>query len=293
MLAIDFGGTKVAVAVAALDGRVLDQSVLEVRASRGAVQAVDRAVAEGRRLLVATQTTRTAAVGVSSPGYIREDRVWLAPNVPGWESLVLPARLRDAFGALVVTSNDVKAAALGELRWGSLQGVREGIYINLGTGLGTALIAGGSILQGAHGAAGEIGYNLRRLDEGPGAADGRSPLEEWAAGAGLRLRSAADLGQEMSAEELARRAGVCPRARALLEDAAAHLAFHLTNLAIAMDPERVVIGGGLLRALPGFLERLESAFRRYVPFPPDLRPATFIDDAPLRGAIALAIDAAQ
>lgn len=289
-LGIDFGGTKVAVAVAGPDGRILDRAVLEVRPERGADQVVDRTVAEARRLLAATGTDRPAAVGVSGPGYVHEDRVELAPNVPGWDRLALPGRLHEAFGAPAVFWNDAKAAALGELRWGALRGVREGIYVNLGTGLSTAFIMAGEVMQGAHGTSGEIGYSLRWPGEGPGVAEGRSPLEEWAAGAGLRLRAAAELGREMSAAELARSADADPRARALLSDATAHLIFHLTNLAIATDPARVVVGGGLLRALPDLVPGLEAAFGAYLPHPAELRPAAFTDDAPLRGAVALALD---
>lgn len=290
VLALDFGGSKVAVAVADVKGRILGRSVLETRASRGAAQAVDRAVAEGRRLMTSSQTTQPAAVGVSSMGISRDDGVLLAPNVPGWESLQLRGYLRDALAAPVVIWNDVKAAALGEIRWGSLQGVNEALYVNLGTGVAVALIINGAVFPGAHGAAGEIGYSLRGLREGPGAAAGRAPLEEWAGGAGLRRRAASELGEALNADELARRADQDPRARGLLEDAAAHITLQLTNLAIALDPARVVVGGGLLRALPDLKERIGRAFQCYAPFPPELRMATFIDDAPLRGAVALAID---
>ncbi|MBO0702425.1 MAG: ROK family protein [Candidatus Dormibacteraeota bacterium] len=290
VLALDFGGSKIAVAVAGADGRILGRSVLETKASQGAMQAVDRAVAEGRRLMLASDATRPAAVGVSSMGITRDDAVVLAPNVPGWEGLQLPGYLGDAFGAPVVIWNDVKAAALGEIRWGSLQGASDALYVNLGTGLAIALVIGGSVFLGAHGAAGEIGYSLRGLDEGPGVAAGRAPLEEWAAGAGLRRRAASELGQELNADELSRRADRDPRARGLLEDAAAHTTFHLTNLTIALDPSRIVVGGGLLRAMPDLMERFRRALDCYVPFPPELRMATFIDDAPLRGAVALAID---
>lgn len=288
VLAFDFGGTKIAVAVGAADGRILSRSLLEARAEAGAGQAVERAVAEGRRLL--GDGWSPDAVGVSSMGITREDRVELAPNVPGWDRLALPSRLRDAFGAPVAILNDVKAAGLAELRWGALQGVHQGIYVNLGTGIAVALVCGGEVVTGANEAAGEIGYCLRRPDEGPGAAAGHAPLEEWVAGAGLHRRAELELGRELSAAELAARARADARALRLLEDAAEQIVFQLTNLVIAFDPERVVIGGGLVRALGGLLERLDGSLRSYVPFPPQVRLAVHVDDAGLLGAIALAID---
>ena len=70
---------------------------------------------------------------------------------------------RRSNGTPVTMATDVKAAALAEARWGALAGVDPGVYLNLGTGLAAAIVAGGRVLAGANGAAGEIGYNLRRL----------------------------------------------------------------------------------------------------------------------------------
>lgn len=291
VLAFDFGGTKIAVAAASDRGRVLSRSIVEAQADRGAEQALERAIGEGRRLMEACGGPAwLGAVGVSTMGITREDGVLLAPNIPGWDRLRIPGRLREAFGRPVAVLNDVKAAALGELRWGALRDVGQGIYVNLGTGIAAALVVGGQVVTGANGAAGEIGYCLRHPGEGPGAAGGRAPLEEWAGGAGLRKRAEATLGQEWSAAELACRAGGDARAGRLLEEAAEQITFQLTNLAVAFDAERVVVGGGLVQALDGLLERLRGSLDRYVPFPPEVRLADHPDDAALLGAVALAID---
>jgi glucokinase len=80
-------------------------------------------------------------------------------------------------------ANDVQAAGLAEARWGALQDADPAIYLNLGTGLAAAILVGGRRLGGAHGAAGEIGYQLIDVKD-RGAAFGRAPLEEHAAGIG-------------------------------------------------------------------------------------------------------------
>ena len=114
------------------------------------------------------------AVGVSTIGVPREDGVELAPAIPGWQHVGLARSVAAAFGAPVRVATDVKAAATAEARWGSLAGSDPAIYLNLGTGLAAAIVVGGRVLDGAHGASGEIGYNLVARGD-VGLAIGRPP----------------------------------------------------------------------------------------------------------------------
>jgi glucokinase len=84
-----------------------------------------------------------------------------------------------------------------------------------------------------------------------------------------------------------------PRAAALLADFVAELAFHLVNLTIAIDPARIVVGGGLVRSWPRLGPGLRAALEAAVPFPPELVLADFPHDAPLLGALALSTTAAR
>jgi glucokinase len=292
VLGIDFGGTKMALATAGLDGRLLESDRLETDAGRGAVQAVDRAVARAEELMAATAENgggRCVAVSAVSPGIVYEDHVALAPNVPGWQELELPALLRERFdGARSAVGTDVKAAAVAELRWGSLRGADPAILLILGTGIAAAIVAGGQVIHGANGAAGEIGYSLRGACEAAGAADGRAPLEEFAGGRAIGERAGELLGERMTA------AGVFdhpdPRARELLDAALDALAVQVANMAIALDPARIAVGGGLMSRPDVILAALDRRLTAAVPFPPELVPAEFVHDGPLRGAIALALD---
>src|SRR4051794_19029628 len=186
VVAVDFGGTKLDVATATLDGRLLAGERLETDAAAGADQAVDRALACARALRDATEELtggRLVAAAASSPGIVLEDRILLAPNVPGWTDLPLAARLRDGLDLdAVVCATDVKAATLAEARWGALRDADPGVFLNLGTGLAAGIVLGGRVLAGANGAAGEIGYALRGTEDADGARDGRAPLEEHAGG---------------------------------------------------------------------------------------------------------------
>lgn len=289
LVGFDFGGTKLAVALADQRGNRLAEAVLPTDAERGAVQAVERAIARARGLL-GERSAVAAAVGVATMGITHDDHVELAPNVPGWDRLALPALLAEAFGpAPVAIANDVKAAALAELTWGELRGVDLGVYLNLGTGIAAALVVGGTVLDGAHGAAGEIGYWARTRADEVGAGGGRAPLEEYAGGAGALLRARSELGVEGGVAALVQRR--TPEATAFLDDLYAEIAFHTANLAIAVDPERVVVGGGYARGADDVLEAIRARLAGFAPYRPELRRAAFGADAGTAGAVALAMRA--
>ena len=111
VLGIDFGGTKIALATATVSGDRLRAARIETRADGGAADAVRRTVEAANRLVTGSPG-RLVAAGVSTFGVVRDGRVRLAPNVPGWEGLALPAMLRDGLGVQALrVDNDVNAAA--------------------------------------------------------------------------------------------------------------------------------------------------------------------------------------
>ena len=152
VLGIDFGGTKIAIATATLDGELMESDRLETDAAGGAIQAVERAFVRADELAAAAAENgdgRCVAVSAVSPGIVFEDHVALAPNVPGWQELKLPALLRERFApARSAVGTDVKAAAVAELRWGSLRGADPAILLILGTGIAAAIVIDGEVLAG-------------------------------------------------------------------------------------------------------------------------------------------------
>ncbi|MBB4701288.1 glucokinase [Sphaerisporangium siamense] len=289
VLGIDFGGTKVALATASADrvDRPLRTARLPTRGAEGAERVLRRSLDAARAL---AGRGALHAVGVSTFGVVRGGTVRLAPTVPGWEGLELPRLLREEFGDTpVAIDNDVNAAASAELRWGALRGASTALYLNLGTGLAAALVVGGRVVPGAHGAAGEIGYLLSRPGESA-FADGRAPLEEVVSGQALARRGSTLLGRQVSAASLFG-ARADPSVRALLDGAVESLAMAIANVCVVLDPERVVVGGGMMGAAEQIMPRLAAEVRRAVPFPPELVSARFVDDAPLYGALALALSA--
>jgi glucokinase len=293
VLGIDFGGTKVALAVSDLNGCIVDTHLMLTRPEDGAAAALERGIASGRQLVNRLgRPYGLAGVGVSTIGVPLPSRVDLAPAIPGWEELALQPAMEDAFGVPALVANDVKMAATAEARWGALAGADPAIYLNLGTGLAAAIVAGGHVISGAHGASGEIGYNLTEVSQVGGALGTRPVLEDTVSGMGLAARGSGLLGRPVTAVEMFGTVGDGSPLASLVDEFLAHLSLHLVNLVIAVDPERVAIGGGMTRSWSRLYPPLEQALKAGVPFPPELVRAARPFDAALMGALWLGLRAA-
>ncbi len=298
VLGIDIGGSKVALATSRPGDPHdrLSARTIPTRAGEGAERVLARVLDAAGQVIdetIARGGTALAAVGAVSPGIVGEDGILLAPNNPGWDRLALPSSLRAGLGvSAVAVGNDVKAAALAEARWGALAGSRTGMFLNLGTGVAAAVVVDDVVLSGAHGAAGEIAYALHDPGDA-GFANGRAPMEERMSGSALAARGRVVAGREITAAEVFARAPGDPALSALLDEALDVLAMHVTNLAIAIDPAVIAVGGGLAGSFDQIRPRLAATLARAVPFPPDLTLARFPADAALVGALTLAGDAAH
>jgi glucokinase len=299
VLALDIGGTKLAAGVVGEDGSVRGRQVIDTKPEDGAGTVIERALdlaAKVRRDEGASPPL--TSLGVSTKGITSEDGVLIA-GMPGWSRLRIPSLLRARFPDLAVSViNDVKAATMAEMTWGALRGICHGVYLNLGTGIAAGIVAGGEILEGAHGAAGEIGYILPDREASRADVAGTTwpedvpaPLEELVGGRAVPARSVLALGVALTMEQLTERSNHDGKAAALLEDILSELARWTVNLAIVVDPERVVIGGGFLRSPSDLCSRARRAFERAAVFCPQVEPAHFGADSALVGAGALALRA--
>jgi glucokinase len=298
VLGLDYGGTKIAAAVADLAGSQLAQTTTDNAGELGAQASFTRGITVARDLLATAAPGRElAAVGVSTFGIPFDDRVELAPAIEGWGQLALGRELRAAFaGAQIRMATDAKAAARAEVRWGVLADRDPAVYLNLGTGLAAAIVVGGQVVNGINGAAGEIGYNLRSAADVGAPLDQRALLEHMVSGMALAARSAeserADWGgKPPTAAEVFAAAATDSELDQLIDDFVDELAFHLVNLAILVNPARIAVGGGIVRSWARIRPRLQHALRSGTPFPPELVVARFPYDAPLLGALAMAVDA--
>jgi glucokinase len=307
VLGLDYGGTKIAAAVCNLAGERLASATVASDGALGAQASFGRGIQVARDLLNTTAPgSELVAVGVSTFGIPFEDRVELAPAIDGWDGLAMGRELRGAFtGAQIRMATDAKAAAQAEVRWGALAGCDPAVYLNLGTGLAAALVIGGQVVAGVNGAAGEIGYNLRSVADVGRALDERALLEHMVSGQALAERAAdgeggkgrgdgeAGGGRPFTAADVFAAADADRTLDGLIDDFADELAFHLVNLAILVNPQRIAVGGGMVRSWARIRPRLQEALQHGTPFPPELVVAHFPHDAPLLGAVAMAVDAAR
>ncbi|MEV0132704.1 ROK family protein [Dactylosporangium sp. NPDC050688] len=286
LLGIDFGGTKMAIGIGDADGRLLASERLPTLAARGARQALDRALDLAQKLVTDTGGT-LHAVGIASPGVIREDGIDLAPNVPGWERLRLAEAVREHLGvSRVRVANDLNAAALAELHRGALRDADPGLVIGLGTGVATAITVNGAVVPGYRGAAGEIAYAVT----GPDWPASPEPLLET----DFSGRALDELADRLALPDGA--AGLCTAAaspgpvRDALVARVDELARHVVTCCLLLDPQRLVLVGGvarddLVREL--LIDRLSHA----LPYPPEVVLSDFAQDAALLGSITLAAQA--
>lgn len=292
VLALDIGGSKLAAGIVDDRGRTYRTASLATDGPAGAEQALDRAVSLAQGVLAEERAAGGAvsAMGVSTMGITRADQVLLAPNVPGWARLRIPDRMAAAFDGLQVTViNDVKAATLAELAWGTLRGAGSGVYVNLGTGIAAGLVIGNRLIAGAHGAAGEFGYIASTMPNGTG--HGPGPVEEQIGGLGAAARASRELGYQVTVESLFRDPGAARILDRLLDD----IALWAANLAVVIDPAVLTLGGGFMRSAEPILARVRDVVQRVVPFPPTVVAARYGADAALAGAgaAALGLEAAE
>ena len=308
ILALDFGGTKHAAALA-FAGERLWLAHQRVPAPPNADAAADRAVLFGlaRELLAGRRPT---AIGVSFGGPVdfTTGVVRLSHHVPGWENVPLQALLEAEFGAPARVDNDANVAALGEHRFGAGQGCDSLLYVTVSTGVGGGWILNGQPWRGQDGMAGEIGHTVvdpagpvclcgkrgcvERLASGPYLAQrARELLERHPQrGAALRALASNDLAK-VDARLVAHAAAHGDElAQQVLAEAAHALGVGIGNAANLVNPGRFVLGGGVTKSGDLWWQTVRQSSRATalpeVLF--DIVPAGLGDDAPLWGAVALA-----
>jgi glucokinase len=309
-IAIDLGGTKTSVAVVDAAGQVLSRAK---RASRENGRALPFEAVVG----LVTETAQRAgcglrdvtAVGVIVPGIYKTatGTAW-APNLWGWDEVPLRDELQARLPVPVSIDSDRSGYVLGEQWLGAARGCTDAVFLAVGTGIGAGIIAGGRLVRGSAGIAGAVGWFavdprfrpafakvgcLEAEAAGPGLADRVARL--IAEGRPSRLASAGGgpvpaLTAELVAE--AARAGDAVAVEAVHETAE-YLAMGVANLISALNPQVVVLGGGLMQAGDLLLEPVRVGARRWAqPLAFDqvrIDPTQLGEDAGLLGAARLAL----
>lgn len=267
LLAIDIGGSKCAVALVQ-EGRLLERGQQPTPAAEGPEAVVATAVVAARDLLARTRLA-PRALGIACAGRVSEGRVWaVSPDLlSGWSGFPVVQAFGDALGLPTSALNDAQAAAWGEARHGAGVGRHSMLFVTVSTGVGGGLVLDGRLWQGHGGLAGHLGH-LQADPRGEGGSGGRrGTLESLASGTAL-ARQAAALGHPVDAREvLAQAEAGAAWARTLVGSATEALAEALADVKALLDPELVVLGGGVglnptfQRELVAAVARLPETFR--------------------------------
>ncbi|QVQ52448.1 ROK family transcriptional regulator [Spiractinospora alimapuensis] len=299
VVGVDVGPNRVQCSAADLNGRIVAETRLTV-SDQSDPEALLELVTTGIRDVMARVPIpegRLAALGVGTPGVVdaRRGLVVRAPSLPGWDGLDLGERLGRHVDCHVHVENDVNLAVMAE-QWSGVGSAADSlVLVQWGARVGGAVLVHGRLHQGAHGAAGEIGFV--ELAEEPAAAtpDGLGPLESRV-GTSWILRRARDLSSGGYADvgEVLHAAGTGDAtALRAVDEACAHLARGLAPFLAAVDPEIVVLGGGITRAGDVVLDSVSRHLARRTLVAPILRLSTLADDAVTLGALRLALADAE
>ena len=265
VVAVDIGGTKITSAVITSEGKMISRIYRLTLAHEGPKKVIDHMVDAVQSSLrkAGLDLSSIGGVGVAAAAIIDIGRglVSEAPNLPRWHNIPLRDRLADSLGKPVFLLNDASAAALGEHRMGAGRGLDNLIYITVSTGIGGGLIINGQLYDGADGCAAEIGHMIILID-GPackcgqrgcfealasGTAIARMAIERLEAGGKSRLAELTcgkieDVTAELVAEVARRNDRL---ALSVIDEAARYLGIGLANLINVINPQMIIIGGGV------------------------------------------------
>ncbi|AMM20180.1 hypothetical protein AX769_08390 [Frondihabitans sp. PAMC 28766] len=250
LLGIDLGGTKIAAAFVHGDGRVHLRHTAATPANSGAGAVLDAIVGLAREVLDTEGAETPAGCGIGAAGVIDPKTgsvVSATDSLPGWSGTPLRSELERRLGLPVTAINDVQAHALGEAVRGAGAGHGTVLTIAAGTGIGGALVVDGRLLAGRHGAAGHYGHIASPAAIGrPCPCGGTGHVEAVASGPALHALYAESGGSAADALEVfALAADGDARAVSAVDRAASALGSMIGGLVNEIDPDLVVLGGGL------------------------------------------------
>ncbi|WP_104821204.1 ROK family protein [Kitasatospora sp. MMS16-BH015] len=298
VLGVDIGRAWLRVAVADLSGQVVARQDAPNR-GRTANAVADAVVAAARAAIAAAGLTpdRIVHAVVGSPGVWDERRrsVRFADHLPGWGRRGLVDRIAAGLETTVTVANDANLAAVGEYAFGAGAGSELFVYALVGTGFGVGVVQDGDVLVGAHGAAGEVGLlPVPPIAPEPLGGPART-LEELVSGdAVVRIAHALGLAPALTAKEVfdLARAGD-PVAVRVVAEVAERLGYALAVVCAVLDPDLLVLGGGLGASADLLLAPVEQALHRLCPLKPALAASRLGEDVVLLGALATALETAR
>lgn len=289
VVGVDVGAAKMLAILSNLDGEVLKTACIPTP-----VNATGKRLDQAVKVLIddcleqaGIGRGRLAVVTVGTTGLVDRDTgsVTFSPQLPGWQGHAIGPELEEALGVPVLVESEAHLAMLGESWQGIAAGAMNAVFVQLGVGIGMGVLIEGEIYRGASGAAGEIGY----LPIGGARPQGSEGIFEATIGSRALTRHLEEgsprAAIESSPLDVFQHAEENAESRAVIESMLGHLATGLVSVSAVLNPELIVLGGGMAASLGPYIDRLEQQLAAQVLMPPRVERSVLGDTAVAIGAI--------
>ena len=308
-IGIDLGGTNTAVGLVNEEGRIIAKTETPTLASRPYQELIKDMAACAKKVMEEAKITEDElhSIGVGIPGVADKDGMVIFCTNLGWRNVPLRAELQQYINKPVYMDNDATVAGWAEYQAGVSRGTDSSVFMTLGTGLGGGIVMNGKIWAGAHGAGSELGHLVIEVDGVPCTCGKRGCAERYCSATAI-IRMAREACADapncliMRAVE-----GDMDKINAkVVFDAAKegdsvamqvfnrfvkYLAIAINNVISFIDPDMIILGGGVSRAGDFLLDAVKAALPEYLFYPtlkqPELRIASLGNDAGIIGAALL------
>jgi glucokinase len=281
-IGVDVGGTKILIVLTDLDGNVVHK---EEHATLFEPESIINMIKDFIKGSPVNEED-ISAMGVGIPGILdSENGVVVDAPALRWENLHIRNIMRKSFAFPIFINNDVKCALFGELHYGAGKSCKSLAFIAIGTGVGSAIYVNGALLEGAHFSAGEIGYMTDRKDVEEGrfnVAGEFGQFEKRTSGSALNREgktaydwfSEYDEGKEESIT--------------VIDNYLLDLAIGISNVVCVVNPEKIILGGGVSRSLGPHMKKIEGWVKKLTPIPVTIERSQLGSDTGAIGAVAYA-----
>ena len=309
---IDLGGTTAKIGLFTTSGALLEKWEVATDTSHAGEHILENLAAAvlGKMKEQSIQPEQVEGVGIGVPGPVLDSSIVpiVCANLGGWGERNVSAQLSGLLDGLkVLVGNDANVAALGEIWMGAAKGAKNAVMVTLGTGVGGGVVVNGKVIDGVHGAGGEIGHiTVNRHETAVCGCGKRGCLEQYSSATGV-VRCMKKLldenpdtpcvlrGTEFAAKDVfdAARNGDALAAREV-DEMSDTLGMALANIASTVDPEAFLVGGGVARAGDVLFTPLNKHFQEYA-FKScretPIKQASLGNDAGIYGAVRLIVGA--
>jgi glucokinase len=267
-LGIDIGGTKVALAIVTTQGTVIGRDKLATDQTIEPKEMIDTIATHAKHLLSAhnIKESELYGIGIGAPGPLDSARgmITYPPNLPRWRNVPIVKFMATHFSVPIRLENDASAAAVAEHTFGASKGYNDSLYVTISTGIGAGIISGNTIISGSKGNAGDIGHMVIDPSFGECVCGQYGCFEHSCSGTAISREASKLKGTDISTEEAFRLyetqdTDIVPYLDIVIE----RMGIAFVSLINTLDPEIIVIGGGVSQAGDRLFEPIRQYVKRY------------------------------